>query len=48
MPGGIVVFAALQFVLVIVVCKRRRDFAEGNDDIERPTNTLSKSSSYAA
>ena len=47
MPGGIVVFAALQFVLVAVVHQRKRDFVEGNGDVKQPTNTLSNAGSDA-
>jgi len=46
--GGVVVFAPLQFVLVIVVWLSVANSEEGTGGIERPTNTLSKLSSDAA
>ena len=42
MSGGIVVFAPLQFILVVVVQQSVANFKEGKGGIERPTNTLSK------
>ena len=49
MSGGIVVFDALQFVLVVVIVRQRwRDFKEEKGGIERLTNTLSKLSNDAA
>jgi len=48
MSGGVVVFAPLQFVLVVVVRLSIVNSEEGKGGIERPTNTLSKSSSDAA
>ena len=47
MSGGVVVFDAPQFALVVVVHQRCRDFKEGKGGIERPTNTLSKSGTDA-
>ena len=46
--GGVVVFAPLQFVLLIVVRLSIANSEEGKGGIESPTNTLSKSSSNAA
>ncbi len=48
MSGGILVFAPLQFVLVVVVRQSIADFEDGKGGIKRPTNTLSKSGSDAA
>ena len=42
MSGGVVVFDALQFVLVIVVRQSVAEFIEGKGGLELPTNTLSK------
>jgi hypothetical protein len=48
-PGGVIVFATQQFALVvIIVCQGRGDFVEGKEDLERPTNLLSKLGSNAA
>ncbi len=48
MSGEIVVFAPLQFVLVVVVRQSVPNFEEGKGGIERPTNKLSKSGSNSA
>jgi hypothetical protein len=45
---GVVVFAPLQFLLVIVVQLSAINSEERKEGGERPTNTLSKSSSDAA
>jgi len=48
MSGGVVVFAPLQFVLVIIVRLSVVNSEEGRGGVEHPTNTLLKSSSDAA
>ncbi len=48
MSGGIVVFAPLWFVLVVVVWQSVANLKEGKGGIECPTNTLSKLGSDAA
>ena len=48
MSVGIVVFAPLQFVLLVIVWQSIAHFKEGKGGIERPTNTLSKLGSDAA
>jgi ABC-type uncharacterized transport system YnjBCD ATPase subunit len=46
--GGVVVFVARQFVLVLVVRQSVAEFVEGKGGLELPTNTLSKTSASAA
>jgi len=46
--GGVVVSAPPQFVLVVFVRLSVTNSEEGKGGVERPTNTLSKSSSDAA
>jgi ABC-type uncharacterized transport system YnjBCD ATPase subunit len=46
--GGVVVFDARQFVLVIVVRQSVAEFVEGKGGLELPTNTSSKMSASAA
>ena len=45
--GGVVVFDARQFVLVIVVRQSVAEFMEGEGGLELPTNTSSKTSASA-
>ena len=48
MSGGVVVFDARQFVLVIVIRQSVTEFMEGKGGLELPTNTLSKTGTSAA
>ena len=48
MSGGVVVFDARQFVLVIVVRQCVAEFVEGKGGLELPTNTSSKTGASAA
>ena len=48
MSGGVVVFDARQFVLIIVVRQSVAEFVEGKGGLELPTNTLSKMGASAA
>jgi hypothetical protein len=47
-PGGVVVFDAPQFVLVIVVRQSVVEFMEGKGGLKLPTNTSSKTGASAA
>jgi len=46
--GGVVVFDARQFVLVVIVCQSVAEFVEGKGGLELPTNTSSKTGADAA
>jgi len=46
--GGVVVFDARQFILVIVVRQSITEFVEGKGGLELPTNTSSKTGAGAA
>ena len=48
MSGGVVVFNARQFILVVVVRQSIAEFLEGKGGLELPTNTSSKTSADAA
>ena len=47
MSGGVVVFDARQFVLVVVVRQSVTEFIEGKGGIELPTNKSSKTGTDA-
>jgi hypothetical protein len=48
MYGGVVVFNARQFILVVVVRQSIAEFLEGKGGLELPTNTSSKTGASAA